>query len=357
MRILQLIDTLQVGGAERMAVNFANSLAGEIEFSALVTSRDSGPLQHQLDKQVPFLCLQKKYILDWRAVSRLKKFCQVNQVQWIHAHGTSYFTAFLLKLTHPKIRILWHEHAGARSSENKMRNLVLLFCVRFFSGIIVVNSELELWCRKVLHFNRVIYLPNFTALNPNEKKTTTLQGHPGKRVVYLANLRHPKNHQLLLEVAVQLRQKHPDWTFHFIGQDKQDAYSDALKTSIKQNKLETTVYIYGLKEDTGHILDQASIAVIASSSEGLPVALLEYGLHEKAVVATKVGEIPGIISDGVNGLLVASNNRDDFFRALDRLISDPPLMDRFGQQLQQTIHKQHSETAVIKKYINWINQM
>jgi hypothetical protein len=35
MRVLQIIDSLEAGGAERMAVNYANALANEIDFSAL----------------------------------------------------------------------------------------------------------------------------------------------------------------------------------------------------------------------------------------------------------------------------------------------------------------------------------
>lgn len=357
MRIVQLIDTLQVGGAERMAVNFANALGRRVVFSALITSRASGPLQESIEPEVSFLCLQRKYILDAGAVLRLRKFCHENQVQWIHAHGTSYFIAFLLKLVYPRIQIIWHEHAGARSNESRIRSLILWVCVRFFSGILVVNSELEFWCRKVLQFDRVLYLPNFTRLEENEKPLTSLQGTDGKRIVSLANLRHPKNHQLLVDAAEKIHTKHPQWTFHFIGQDKNDAYSDALKASIKEKKLETTVYIYGLKEDIGTILKQSSIAVIASSSEGLPVALLEYGLHAKAVVATRVGEIPGIISDGISGYLVEAENSAQFSDALDRLISNPQRMKEFGQALQETIAAVHSEKAVIEKYIHWINKL
>lgn len=48
MRILQLIDSLEAGGAERMAVTYANALVQEIAFSGLVATRKEGPLlQHR----------------------------------------------------------------------------------------------------------------------------------------------------------------------------------------------------------------------------------------------------------------------------------------------------------------------
>ena len=48
MRIVQLIDSLEAGGAERMAVSYANALANEIEFSALVATRKEGNLKNQI---------------------------------------------------------------------------------------------------------------------------------------------------------------------------------------------------------------------------------------------------------------------------------------------------------------------
>ena len=357
MRILQLIDSLQVGGAERMAVNYANALADRIPFSGLVASRKDGVLKSHLHENVPFFCLYKKYAIDIQAILKLRAFCKNEKITWIHAHGTSYFTAFLLKLIYPKIKIVWHEHFGARSSESAIRNKALWFCVKFFSGIIVVNHELENWCKLELQFQQVLYLPNYTIINAKEKATTSLKGINGKRILYLANLRHPKNHKLLVEVALKIRQNHPEWSFHFVGKDLEDDYALEVKDLIKKNKLEDTVFIYGLKGDIDHIIDQTSIGVIASSSEGLPVSLLEYGLHGKPVVVTSVGEIPLIIQQNLNGFVVPSENKTLFYDALLELIEKPKMRIDFGKKLRHTILENHSQEAIIEKYLNWLKKI
>lgn len=357
MRILQLIDSLEVGGAERMAINYANALASHIEFSAIIASRKEGGLRNHIQQNVPYLCLHKQYAIDPVALLKLRAFCKKNKVEWVHAHGTSYFMAFLLKLVYPKIQIIWHEHAGARSSEHAKRNKALWISAKFFKGIVVVNHTLSQWCQSVLNFKEVLYLPNFTMQDATENPTTFLKGIPSKRIVCLANLRHPKNHALLLKVAKQLKESHPDWTFHLIGKDAQDAYSEQLKENIKKNELEKIVFIYGLREDINHIIEQASIGVLTSSSEGLPVALLEYGLHKKAVVATDVGEIPLIITNGINGYTVASDDNVLFYNALVALIENENLRKDFGDKLHQIILDNHSENAVIAKYTKWINQL
>ena len=356
MRILQIIDSLEVGGAERMAVNYANALSDRIEFSGLVSTRKEGILKNHIQPNVSYWYLNRKFTLDVAAVFRLRSFCIKEKIDWIHAHGTSYFIAFLLKLTLPQIKIIWHEHAGARSSEKGIRNIVLWICSRFFKGIIVVNHTLEKWCKSVLGFNEVLYLPNFTMNDTTENPVTLLHGTAFKRILCLANLRHPKNHRLLLQVATRFRQTHPDWTFHLVGRDANDDYSNEIKAIIKKSQLEDSVYIYGLREDINHIIEQVNIGVLTSSSEGLPVALLEYGWHKKAVVSTNVGEIPLIISDGVNGFTVPSDAEDLFYDALAALADDASLQEKFGKELHQTILDNHSEKAVMAKYINWINK-
>lgn len=354
MRIVQLIDSLEVGGAERMAVNYANALAGQVAFSGIVASRKQGALKSRIDSSVFFACLNKRFTFDFSAIFTLRRLCKMNKVDWIHAHGTSYFTAFLLKLVYPQINIIWHEHAGARSEKKTIYNIVLWFIMRFFCGIIVVNHDLEKWCKEKLFFEKVIYLPNFTVFNGNEVKKTTLEGIEGKRIVCLANLRHPKNHKLLLEVAIKLRKTNPEWTFHFIGKDLHDEYSNELKTIIKANSLEESVFIYDVREDIDHILQQASIGVLASSSEGLPVAVLEYGMHSMAVVATNVGEIPQVVADGISGLIVPSDMAALFYDALMLYINSTVLINTFGVALKDTITASHTESAVIANYINWL---
>ncbi len=354
MRIIQLIDSLDVGGAERIAVNYANALSKKIEFSGLVATRKSGALESSIEAKVFYNCLHKRSTVDMKAIYKLKALCKFNQVEWVHAHGTSYFTAFLLKLIHRDIKIIWHEHAGARSETRSIHNVVLWTISKFFCGIVVVNHKLEEWCRSKLAFNQVIYLPNFTTIDHNEAKVTVLKGLSNKRIVCLANLRDPKNHALLVEVAGLLRQSKPEWTFHFIGKDHKDDYSNSLKAKIIANGLGDNVFIYDVCNDISHILNQASIGVLASSSEGLPVALLEYGLNQKAVVVTAVGEMPLVVENGVTGFTVPSNSVDLFYQSLFQLIEDESLRQRFGVALQEKINTSHSEEFVMKRYIDWL---
>ena len=125
MRIVQIIDSLEAGGAERMAVNYANALSEKIEFSGLVTTRKEGVLRNQINEKVSYLFLKKKKRIDVQSVFKLRNYIKKNNVTYLHAHSSSFFIAVLVKLTLPKIKIIWHDHYGISQDLSVRRNIVL----------------------------------------------------------------------------------------------------------------------------------------------------------------------------------------------------------------------------------------
>ncbi|MGC4041488.1 MAG: glycosyltransferase [Flavobacterium sp.] len=357
MRIVQIIDSLEIGGAEKMAVNYANSLSQRIEFSGLVATRAEGNLKSQLGNSVSYLFLKKKSTIDFGAVSRLKKYCKTNKVTHLQPHSSSYFTALLVKFAYPKVSIIWHDHNGLSEFISTQKSMALKVASRFFKGIIVVNYKLKAWAEKELNCKEVIYLPNFTAMDTATVAETHLQGIEGKRILCLANLRDQKNHFFLLDVAEKLKGSHPEWTFHLVGKDFEDEYSQRLRAAVSAKDLQANVLIYGSKNDVKNIINQSDIAILTSKSEGLPVSLIEYGLSKKPVVSTKVGEIPLIIKDNVNGFIVDVAASELFYQKLVQFIEDDNLKTQMGDALYQTITENHSEEGVITHYLNWVSNL
>ena len=354
MRILQIIDSLEIGGAEKMAINYANALSERIDFSGLVATRAEGKLKNQLSDSVSYLFLNKKATIDFGAVFRLKKYCKENKVEFLQPHSSSFFTALLVKIIYPKVAIIWHDHNGLSEFISSEKSFVLKIASFFFKGIIVVNYKLKAWAEKELNCRNVIYLPNFTTIDNSVNAETILKGESGKRILCLANLRDQKNHFLLLKVAEKLKQSNPDWTFHLVGKDFEDDYSKQVKASIIKNKLENNVFIYGSKNDIKNIINQSDITILTSKSEGLPIALIEYGLSKKPVVSTKVGEIPLIIKDGISGFIVDADDAALFYEKLLKFINDNDLRIQMGNSLYQTVIKNNSEEGVVANYLNWI---
>lgn len=351
MRVLQLIDTLNLGGAEKMAVLFANSLIEKTDFSGLVTSRNEGLLKNNLDDKVKYLALFRKSTLDFSAFLRLRNFVKYNKVDIVHAHGTSFFVASLLKIVYPKIKIVYHEHFGGRKNETGFQNKLLIFLSIFYSEIIVVNDDLAIWCKKYLCCKNISILPNFIISDKTENKVTFLKGEQGKRIVFLANLKHPKNHLFFLNAFLNLNLKNNSWTIHLVGKNFKDDYSSAIENFIIANKLEKSIFLYDVCHDISHILQQADIGILASTDEGFPVTILEYASAKVPVLVSDVGYCAKIVANGYSGLLFDPNNSEDLEQKLSSVTSSSTKRFDFAENLYSFCNLNFSCEIVVKKLL------
>ncbi|MDO7135414.1 glycosyltransferase [Algibacter lectus] len=348
MKVLQLIDSLEAGGAERVAVNYANGLLHFVEASYLCATRAEGLLKGELNKDVGYLFLNKKKTIDTKAIKLLYKFIKDEKIQIVHAHGSSFFLATIIKLLQPKLKLVWHDHYGKSEFLKQRPKQMLKLCSRFFNHIFSVNSKLETWAKTTLKVKSVSYLPNYAVKN-NNALTTKLKGVEGKRIVCLANLRPQKDHLNLLKAFKAVLITEPTWTLHLVGQDFKDAYSKSIFEFINQNKLETSVFIYGSCADTSAILQQCTIGVLSSKSEGLPLALLEYGLAGLPVVCTNVGDCSLVMSHANEGQLIEAQNSILLKKALIEYINNIEKSKLAAVCLKEKIEMQFSEDTTLIK--------
>lgn len=347
MRVLQLIDSLNAGGAERVAVNIANALSAETEGSFLCTTRKEGLLKESLSQNVGYLFLNKTKTIDFKAIKRLNGFVKSNNIDIIHAHSTSFFLATIIRLINPKIRIIWHDHYGNSEFLDNRKHGALKWCSKYFSHIFSVNKSLQTWSQHVLKFKNTSYLPNFAAVNKTHA-VTNLNGTSGKRIVCLANLRPQKDHITLFLAFKEVLKSYPNWTLHCVGKSFKDDHSKHIDSKINELSLEDSVYMYGSKPDVFNILKQSEIGVLSSKSEGLPLALLEYGFAKLAVVATKVGECETVISNNENGLLVDASASIEMASALISYIENEDLRHTFAKRYNKHVEENYSQNAQIE---------
>jgi glycosyltransferase involved in cell wall biosynthesis len=352
MRIVQLIDSLEAGGAERMAVNFTNALTGKVAFSGIVATRKEGVLKQEINHIDTYAFLGRKSKFDFKAIGLMSDYIKKNQIEIVHAHGSSYFFGVLVKLFNPKIKLIWHDHYGNRAEDNKQKN-ALKICSFFFSKILTVNEALRTWSLQHLNCKEVFFIPNFSDLKTSEEKTI-LKGENNKRIVCLANLKNPKNHTTLVNAFISSQIYKANWTLHLIGKDFNDAYSTNLKAIIKENGLEDSIFIYNACQDVKFILSQATIGVLSSTYEGFPVTLLEYAQSKLTVVSTNVGYCKNLVNHNLNGILFDPLDSDNLSNHLMYLAHNPEICANFATQFQKDIEANYSKEAIINKYLNLI---
>ena len=348
IKVLQLIDSLQVGGAEVLAVNIANALSKQRIVSHLCATRTEGPLKENIEQAVGYLFLERKKTVDIKSIKKLKKYIKKNNISIIHAHSTSYFIAICVKFIYPKLKIVWHDHYGKSEFLNKTSRLSIQFISYAFSGVISVNSILFEWSKKYLMVKRIYFLNNFPFFM-DLKKTTFLNGENGKRIVHVAGYREQKDHINLLKAFNIVIKEKPNYTLHLIGKNYKNSYGKSIQNFIINEKLENNVFQYDVCSDIKNILEQAAIGVLSSESEGLPISLLEYGLAKLPVVVTNVGECFSVVNN--KHVVVSPKRSDKLANAIVSLIDDKVLREKVASELHTEVLENYSRESTMKKII------
>lgn len=352
MRVLQLIDSLRPGGAERMAVSYANALSRRIDASHLCCSRMEGILRKNLSSEVGYLFLEKKSSLDLKAFFNLRKYIKQHEIDLIQAHSSSYFLAVLVKISLPDVKLIWHDHYG-RNLEQRKPGLLKSFS-RYFDGIISVNEKLSYWAKENLSCREISYFRNFLSGNSEVKSQVSLAGGEDFKIICVANLRPQKDHINLLK-AVKLLGKEGDFSLHLIGKDEGDGYSEEVKNYIRKNLPEIKTFLYGEQEKVPAFLEQAHLGILSSSSEGLPVALLEYGRAGLPVVCTRVGQCAEVIGD--KGKLVPPENPEKLAEAMRHYLNNEKQRRKDAAGFQEKVMREFSEKAVIPEVIEFFKSV
>lgn len=347
-KVIQLIDSLDAGGAERLAVTYANILTDEIDGSFLCTTRKEGLLKSSIRKEVGYLFLDKKSSIDFGAIRGFNKFLKQNEISIVHAHATSFFFASLVKCFNPKLKIVWHDHYGKSEQLRKRPKLVLKFCSLLFNQIFCVNQILLKWSQKYLCCKNIEFLQNIVVLEDVDS-ITKLNGLDGKRILCLANLRPQKDHVNLFKAFKSILELHPDWTLHCVGKDFEDDYSNSIKQFVNKNKLNNSIYFYGSKPDVKSIISQCEIGVLSSNSEGLPIALLEYGLGNLAVIATNVGDCGFVLNSKTLGILISPENQEELYEAMTFYIDNPKQRKLASINFNKKVKEGYSKLSIIEK--------
>jgi len=147
--------------------------------------------------------------------------------------------------------------------------------------------------------------------------------------VTVANLRSEKGYDVLLDTARLVADRGLPIRFAAAGQG---ALSGELAERHRALGLGERFRFLGHRRDALALLAAADIVVLPSRQEGLPVVLMEATSVGAAIVATSVGGVPLVITDGVNGLVVPPGAPEQLAAALERVGTDAGLRRQLGEQ-------------------------
>ncbi len=131
-----------------------------------------------------------------------------------------------------------------------------------------------------------------------------------KTIISVGLVRHIKGFDMIPDIAKLVFEKHPDWKWEIYGNDMVDVeYTNSIKSKLKEYHLENNVVFKGNTNNIEEIYKKASMMVMTSRMEGLPMTLLEAKAHKLPLVAFDIQTGPAeIIDNNINGYLINPYN-------------------------------------------------
>jgi len=340
VRVLWLIKGLGPGGAERLLVHqaaVADPAVVSVRCAYLVPWKDR--LVPDLEAHgVPTRCLDGAREWDLRWALRLRRLLVADPVDVVHVHSP--YVASVARLvvrtlpraTRPALLATehnrWPRHKPATRWFNRATG-------RLDDAIIAVSDDVRstMPAARRAHVEVLRHGIDLTAVDTRRLAPDAVDRRAALRtelgladttvaVTCVANLRGEKGHDVLLDAAARLTADHPadEVTLLLAGQGP---LADELAATHARLGLGEAVRLLGERQDVLDLLFASDVFCLASRHEGLPVALMEALAVGLPVVATSVGGVPELVDDGVEGLLVPSDDPAALAAALGRMVDEP----------------------------------
>ncbi|MEP0848550.1 MAG: glycosyltransferase [Phycisphaerae bacterium] len=155
-----------------------------------------------------------------------------------------------------------------------------------------------------------------------------------------------KNLAGLLDAARLVADRRPDVYWLLAGQGPLEP---VLRERCRRLGLDQRVRFAGFRRDVPRILAAADVFVVASSSEGLSVAILEAMAAGRPVVATRVGGTPEVVRDGECGLIVEPGDVAALAQAVRALLDDPPRRAALGLRARQRVAAEFTVQRMVQR--------
>lgn len=329
MRLLWLLDSLNVGGAEALVLPFAAATHHDLTVACMRATGENLVEQELRRRGVRTVNFHARNLRDRAAFRRFAQFVREERIDLVHAHLTysAIWTAWLSRGTGVPSLVSLHaapsvikaqESSALRRLAVEVKDRLMSIAVnRWVTRIITVSAGLRDAYGKRLRADKLRVVHNgievarfrgdHSAIRARlEREFDVPRG--AKLAVTVSVLRPRKGIEVLLEAAARV----PDMVFLIVG-------DGPLRASWQSLVRTDNVRWAGYRTDVDELLAGCDVFVHPSLEDAFPTVLLEAMAAGLPVVASHVGGIPEIVDDGVTGVLVPPGDPGAIVAALSRV--------------------------------------
>lgn len=308
MKILQVIDRVEVGGAERVFLDLTKLLLDKgLQVDTLCISA-KGKQYESIDARANKMFLNRKSKYSISTMWKCALICSGYDLVHVHMRHTYAYVRLAQIISQRKYKLIFHDHFNLNRVPNNLKGI---FTPKYYIG---VSSRIIKWAKTNLNTTpqNIFLLRNTIEPKPSFKISQTYLSN----LVIVSNIKDIKN----IEFSIQLAQA-LNTSLTIIGKCYDSDYFDRLKNMIgKDDRINFITSIDIVQEE----LSQYKIGLHTSPSETGPLALLEYLAQGLPFVAYQTGEVAHLLKDFLPQCFVNSFDRNDWLIAIEQIEQNPP---------------------------------
>jgi glycosyltransferase involved in cell wall biosynthesis len=361
LRILFLVTSMPVGGAETLLVNLVRRLDRRRFAPEIVCLKERGPLGEELANEMPVHARLLANKFDLRILPRLWRLMRRPQADAVITVGAG-------------DKMFWGRIAARLAGVPVVASA--LHSTGWPDGVGRLNRLLTRWTDAFIgvadaHGRHLVENEGFPSSKVNviyngidcarfaPRDAAPIRRHLGiaadaPAVGILAALRPEKNHELFLRGAQRVLARQPDARFLIVGDGPRRALLESLA---RQLNIESAVLFLGSRSDVPEVLAACDVVALTSHNEASPVSVLEALSTARPVVASNVGSVRETVVDGETGRLFAAGDLEGFTSATLELLQDPALRQRLGEEGRRRVVAERSLDSMVAGYEQLIERV
>ena len=292
--------------------------------------------------------------IDFQCIRDLRNLLDKHRIDVVHSHEFTMAVYGAAAVgSRPHIVTM---HGGTHYARRARRRWALRWAMKRSQGIVAVSHATRDRLREVLGFGEgdieVIWngVPEPQQADGSRMREELGLSPRDVLAVAVGNLYPVKGHIFLAQALSAIRRASPELPIHVVVAGRGDERGH-IEAYLEEQKLGGHFRLLGFRDDVPSLLAAADIYVMPSLSEGLPLALVEAMLAGKPIIASRVGGIPEVLSDGHNGLLVGAGNAGELATALSRLAADRALRLDLGRHAREVAEENLTVARMTDRYL------
>jgi glycosyltransferase involved in cell wall biosynthesis len=353
MKILQVCSAAKMGGGEVHVADLVRSLASR-GHAMHIAVRPESPLREPLAGVIAsWHEMPLRNSLDVQSARAIAELIKRHDIDIVHAHvGRDYLVAALAARHAAKARLVLTRHHYLPLN----RNAIYRWMLGDVAAVIAVSDSVRASVleRLKVPLDRVRTIPNWidpARFQAVERDAARAMFHLRGNIVVacIGQVTPAKGQEEFVRSAARVMQMRPDVEFLLAGEETEDGrpFTGQLTSIAGSLGLGEKLRFMGYVGNIPELLAAVDVVVIPSWDEGFSLVAIEALAARRAVLASNVGGITGIIRDNQNGLLFTARDVHALTDKLLWLVSDAPLRERLAVQGQRDVYSRFGREQVI----------